>query len=90
MVTRNHNGLNIQLHTSIAEIKISYDVKYPGRFYKTIKVFSNTQRGIFVLKIKGEVKLSEGNNKKGKRTGSRPIAKQLASCSATFPNYERR
>ncbi len=44
-----------------AEIEISYDAKYPGRFVKTITVFCNTEKGMINLKIKGEVKLSVKN-----------------------------
>ena len=44
-----------------AEIKVSYDAKYPGRFLKTITVFCNTQKGMIKLKIKGEVKLSDSD-----------------------------
>ncbi|PKQ66544.1 hypothetical protein BZG01_10855 [Labilibaculum manganireducens] len=44
-----------------AEIKVSYDAKYSGRFFKTITVFCNTLNGMNELKIKGEVKLSVNN-----------------------------
>lgn len=44
-----------------AEISVSYDAKYPGRFFKTITVFCNTEKGINELKIRGEVKLFESD-----------------------------
>jgi len=40
---------------STAEIKVTYDAEYPGRFIKQIKVFCNTEKGIIELRIKGEV-----------------------------------
>ncbi|MDE5417938.1 DUF1573 domain-containing protein [Labilibaculum sp. DW002] len=43
------------------EIKVTYDAKYPGRFFKTITVFCNSKEGMITLKIKGEVKLSENS-----------------------------
>ncbi len=44
-----------------AEIKVTYDAKYPGHFSKTITVFCNTEKGMIQLKIKGEVEFSENN-----------------------------
>ncbi len=38
-----------------AEIKVTYDAEYPGRFIKQIKVFCNTDKGIVELRIFGEV-----------------------------------
>ena len=39
-----------------AEVKVTYDAEYPGRFIKQIKVFCNTERGFIELRIKGEVR----------------------------------
>ncbi len=38
-----------------AEIKVTYDAEYPGRFIKQIKVFCNTEKGVVELRIFGEV-----------------------------------
>jgi len=38
-----------------AEIKVTYDAKYPGRFIKQIKVFCNTDKGVEELRIMGAV-----------------------------------
>jgi hypothetical protein len=37
------------------QIKITYDAKYPGHFYKTITVYSNIPEGTVQLYIEGEV-----------------------------------
>lgn len=37
-----------------AEIKVTYDAEYPGRFIKQIKVFCNTE-DVVELRIQGEV-----------------------------------
>ncbi|NOU62032.1 DUF1573 domain-containing protein [Marinifilum caeruleilacunae] len=39
-----------------SEIKISYEAKNIGRFFKTITVFCNTNTGFVELRIKGSVK----------------------------------
>ncbi len=38
-----------------AEIKVTYDAEYPGRFIKQIKVYCNTTEGVIELRILGEV-----------------------------------
>jgi hypothetical protein len=40
------------------EIKVTYDSKYPGHFYKTISVYANVQDIPILLYIKGEVPYS--------------------------------
>lgn len=41
--------------TKSEEIRVIYDAKKTGRFYKTIKVFCNTEAGVIELTIRGEV-----------------------------------
>lgn len=43
----------------IGELKVTYDAKYPGRFHKTITVFTNTEDSPIELTITGEVEYDE-------------------------------
>ena len=47
------------------EIKVIYDAKYPGRFHKTITVFSNVDEGSIKLSISGEVEFCDQKSVSG-------------------------
>ena len=38
-----------------AEVNVTYDAEYPGRFIKQVKVFCNTESGVVELRIYGTV-----------------------------------